>query len=666
MRLLLFCLAIIAHHALAESAPTTKQQDTASKITVGYATGMPHSGDEDFIALHKAFLDSDGERLALKSKRLKHHPLGLYADYYQLRLDLDNADQQTIERFLTREEDSPVINKLRVEWLKLLGENQQWELFDKHYPKVVNGDIELTCYNLQSLSQKNYLLALRDARLLWFDGETLPQNCGTLFDAARSVNVIHEHDIRARLILALELNNVSLATYLADMMNKGSTSLSSEIRKARANPSRYLSKTSLSELDKDKRAIALFALHRLARKNPSLSLSHWNKLSQYFTQSERQYYFGWLGYEAARNLDDRALEWYALSGKAQLNERQLNWRVRAALRALNWHEVLNSINMMPPTQQSDIAWRYWKARAFKELGKHNQAQTLFAPLSVEYNFYGQLAADELADSTAITPTQTGYKPDEQSITTMWKRPDVQRTVALYRTGLRSDALEEWRWVVDDLNDRELLAAAEVARRNKMYDRAIGAADLTTQQHDFSMRYLAPYRNDMKPHVQNNDLDEAWVFGLMRQESRFATHAKSRVGATGLMQIMPSTARWVAQKLRIKNYRKSRLHDLETNMKIGTYYMKTVLSRAGSNEALASAAYNAGPGRAMRWRADRPLEGAIYVESIPFKETRTYVKKVMSNTVFYANQFGAPTSLKQKLGVVPAKENKKQRNKSHAS
>jgi len=666
MRLLLFFLAIIAPHALAESSPPSKQLGTVSKFMAGYSIGTPHSGDEDFIALHKAFLDDDSKRLALIAQRLNDHPLEVYANYYQLRLDLENADPQAIESFLARKEDTPIIDLLRVEWLKLLGENQQWDLFDQHFPQVINGDIELTCYSLQSRSQKNYLLALRDARLLWFDGNTLPQNCGALFELARSISVIHEHDIRARLIAALEINNVSLATYLADLIDKESNSLSPEIRKAAANPHRYLSKLSLSKPDQGERIITLFALHRLAKKNPELSLSHWRKQSHHYTQSEQHYYYGWLGYEAARNLQDRALEWYALSGNSPLNARQLDWRVRAALRVLNWPEVLGSINMMTTTQQSDVAWRYWKARALKELGQHNEAQTLFVPLSVEYNFYGQLAADELVDSPTVNAAQISYKPNEQAITAMWGRPDVQRTVALYRTGLRSEALEEWRWVVDGMPDRELLAAAEVARRNKMYDRAIGAADLTTKQHDFSMRYLAPYRDDMKPHVRKNDLDEAWVFGLMRQESRFAPHAKSGVGATGLMQIMPSTARWVAQKLRLKSYRKSRLHDLDTNLKIGTYYMKTVLSQADSNQTLASAAYNAGPRRAMRWRADRTLEGAIYAESIPFKETRTYVKKVMSNTVFYANQFGVPTSLKQRLGIIPAKKNKKQQGKSHAS
>jgi soluble lytic murein transglycosylase len=224
-------------------------------------------------------------------------------------------------------------------------------------------------------------------------------------------------------------------------------------------------------------------------------------------------------------------------------------------------------------------------------------------------------------------------------------------------GLRSDALEEWRWVLRNFNDRELLTAAEIARRNEMYDRAIGAADLTVNLHDFSLRYLAPYRSELQEHIREHGLDEAWVYGLMRQESRFATGAKSETGASGLMQIMPSTARWVANKLGLKSYRKELIHQLDTNLRIGTYYMKSVLSRSENNPVLASAAYNAGPNRALQWRGDKPLEGAIYAETIPYEETRNYVEKVMSNTVYYADQFGdPPRSLKQRLGFVPAKEN----------
>jgi soluble lytic murein transglycosylase len=221
--------------------------------------------------------------------------------------------------------------------------------------------------------------------------------------------------------------------------------------------------------------------------------------------------------------------------------------------------------------------------------------------------------------------------------------------------LRTDALREWAWVIRNFNDQELIAAAEIARRNEMYDRAINTADKTVLVHDFSLRYLAPYRSAMREHIREYGLEEAWVYGLMRQESRFVTSAKSGVGAAGLMQIMPTTARWIAKKLGLKDYRESLIHQLDTNLTLGTYYMKNMLSSLDDSPVLASAAYNAGPGRARRWRAETPLEGAIYTETIPFDETRDYVKKVMSNTVYYARQFGAPPrSLKQRVGIIAGK------------
>jgi soluble lytic murein transglycosylase len=325
------------------------------------------------------------------------------------------------------------------------------------------------------------------------------------------------------------------------------------------------------------------------------------------------------------------------------------------LRTQDWQEVLIGVNAMSEQQQHDPAWQYWKARALQALGRPVEAREIFAPLSKDFNFYGQLANAELADTPVISKAKSTYKPIQRDINEMLALPSIQRTLALYRVGLRSEALEEWRWVLRNLNDRELLTAAEIARRNEMYDRAIGAAERTVNVHNFGLRYLAPYRSELQAHIREHGLDEAWVYGLMRQESRFATSAKSETGASGLMQIMPSTARWIARKLGLKSYRHALIHQLDTNLRLGTYYMKSVLSQSENSPVLASAAYNAGPSRALQWRGDQPLEGAIYTETIPFEETRDYVKKVMSNTVYYADQFGNPSrSLKQRLGIISAK------------
>ncbi|NOU00444.1 MAG: lytic transglycosylase domain-containing protein [Gallionella sp.] len=403
------------------------------------------------------------------------------------------------------------------------------------------------------------------------------------------------------------------------------------------------------------RVVALFALQRLSKQSSDLASYHWAKLAAYFPANEQQYFYSWLAFEAARKLDDRALQWYKLAEDAPLSELQSAWRVRMALRAQDWPDVLVSINQMSVQQQKEGAWRYWKARALQKLGSPIEARNLFAPLSTEYNFYGQLATDELGSTPVMSAATPSYKPSKEAVSEMMQLPGVQRTLALYRMSLGTDALEEWRWMLRNFNDRELLTAAEVARSNEMYDRAIGAAEKTVNVHDFSMRFLAPYRDALQGHIRDNGLDEAWVYGLMRQESRFVTHARSNVGAAGLMQIMPATARWVAKRLGLKSYRNELIHQLDTNLKLGTYYMKTVLAQFDDSPVLASAAYNAGPGRARQWRGSQPLEGAIYAESIPFDETRDYVKKVMSNTLYYAYQFGAaPRSLKQRMGVIAGK------------
>ena len=611
------------------------------------------ANDADLLAANDAFRAGDRAKLARLAARLKKSPLEVYAAYYQLRLDLERADTRAVRAFLDRPEDTPMIDRLRGEWLKLLADRQQWELFDAEYPRLLNEDTELACDALQSRHRTQPQAALQEARMLWFSGKALPGSCGPLFDAAIAAGIVTEQDIWQRLRLTLEAGNVSLAKSLADRLDP-ERKLSAALSDAAADADRHLEKLTLDKESRGQRVVALFALQRLAKQSPDLAIARWEKLAAEFPEAEQHYFYGWLAYEAARKQDTRALQWYRAAAGSPLNEQQAAWWVRAALRAQDWPAALSAVDAMSPQQQREPAWQYWKARALLGTGKSAEARKLLAPLSTEYHFYGQLAADDLT-VPAMSTAGPGYKPNERDIASMQALPGIQRTLTLYRTGLRTEALKEWSWTLRNFNDQELLTAAEVARRNEMYDRAINAADRTVNMHDFGMRYLAPYRDALQPHIKEQGLDEAWVYGLMRQESRFVTSAKSNVGAAGVMQIMPSTASWIARKLGLKDYRRSLLDQLDTNLKLGTYYMKTVLGWFDDSPVLASAAYNAGPSRARRWRGELPLEGAIYAETIPFDETRDYVKKVMSNTVYYSRQFGAPQkTLKQRMGTVAAK------------
>ena len=617
--------------------------------------------DADFLAARDAFRAGNGVRFNQIAARIKNSPLEPYLAYYRLRLQLETVDTAAIQAFLARPDDTPVIDRLRVEWLKLLGRKKKWDAFAAEYPHLLNADTELSCYALQARRRTQENEALQEARKLWLSGDDdLPDSCTPLFDAALASGLISEADVWLRVRLALEAGNVSLARQLSAKLPPSRRLSAAALNSAAANPQRYLGKAKLDKASEAERRVALFALQRLAKQLPQLAFAQWGKIAVHFNTEEQHYFYAWLGYEAALRQDARALEWFKAADDVPLTDAQHAWRTRAALRALNWQEVRASISSMSPQQQQEGVWRYWNARALKQLGRVDESEKIFFALSTEYNFYGQLAADELDMPVASAAMPASYQPSKEELDAMLARPSTQRTLALYRMDLRTDALREWAWAVRNFDDKQLLTAAEIARRNQMYDRAINTADRTVQLHDFSLRYLAPYRDALRGHILQNKLEEAWVYGLMRQESRFVSQAKSNVGAAGLMQVMPATARWIARKLGMRNYRKKLDSQMEGNLVLGTYYMKTVLGWFDNNPVLASAAYNAGPSRARQWRGDIPLEGAIYTETIPFTETRDYVKKVMSNTVYYAQQFGQPLhSLKQRLGIVAAKNSANQ-------
>ncbi|MBI5436999.1 MAG: lytic transglycosylase domain-containing protein [Nitrosomonadales bacterium] len=618
--------------------------------------GVPIAGDADFLAARDAFRVGDAVRLDRIAARLKNSPLEPYLTYYQLRMRLETADTSTIQAFLARPDETPMIDRMRAEWLELLGKKQQWDALAAEYPRLLSEDTELACYALQARRRLQEGEVLHEARNLWLSGgKELPESCTPLFDAARAGGIINEADVWLRVRLALETGSVSLARQLSAKLPAKRAFPAGTLESVAADPQRYLSKAKLEKASEAQRMVALFALQRLAKQLPQLAYTRWEKIAVYFNADEQHYFYIWLGYEAARALDARALEWFRAAGDAPLTEQQLAWRVRAALRAQDWQEVLASVGRMPPQQQHEGAWRYWRARALKALGQPDEADGMFFVLSKEYNFYGQLAAEEISEAFVSSIMPAGYQPGKEELSAMLAQPAIQRTLALYRMDLRTDAANEWTWAMRNFDDKQLLIASEIARRNEMYDRAINAANRTVQLHDFSLRYLAPYREALHGHIQQHGLEEAWVYGLMRQESRFVTLAKSNTGATGLMQVMPATARWLARKLGMKNYRHPLIRQTETNLTLGMYYLKSMLEMFDNNPVLASAAYNAGPTRARQWRGDKPLEGAIYAETIPFDETRDYVKKVMSNTVYYAQLFGQPPrSLKQRLGVIEGK------------
>ncbi|HET8609494.1 MAG TPA: transglycosylase SLT domain-containing protein [Burkholderiales bacterium] len=608
------------------------------------------SQDDDFLAARDAFRDGDAATLARYAAQLKGYLLEPYVEYWQIKRNLDQATADEVRAVLNdAKNDGPLEQEIRADWLEQLGKNEQWDLFAAEYPKLLNPNTELQCYWLQTrlAARSKDDEAVSEARDLWLTGKRLPESCDTVFELLAQQGDLPQSAIWKRLRLALKHVNTVLARQIGTYLPDGEAPSSRALKRAASSPLTYL-RRHLHLESRAGRELAIFAVEQIARSSPESAAAQWEKLGPAFPAADRDYVWGRIGFHAALQHDPQALEWY---GHAHhLSGVELAWKARAALRAGNWPAVLAAIDAMSPQERSVDAWRYWKARALKAQGKTADADALLVPLSAEFGFYAQLATEELG--RPITLPRTNYTPSDKDIEAVSDLPGIQRALAFYRLDLRYNGTKEWVWAIRGFGDKKLLAAAELARRNHIYDRAINTANKTIALHDVDIRFLAPYRDVLKAFSERQQLSLPWVYGLIRQESRFIADIRSSAGAAGLMQLMPGTAKWIAKKLGIQHFHWGEITEPKVNANFGTFYLRHVLDLLNDNPVLASAGYNAGPNRARRWVGDKPMEGAIYIETIPFSETRRYVKKVMSNTVYYAYLFNAQDpSLKQLLGVI---------------
>lgn len=610
------------------------------------------SPQDDFVAAKDAYNGRDTTALASYSSRLhaQNYLLAPYVDYWALLLHLDQADPNEVKTFLARFGDYPFADRVRTEWLKQLGKNANWPVFFEEYPKQSLDDTAVSCYALLGRARQGDQSALDEARPLWFTSKMQPDNCDDLFASMIKFGTLSAEDIWARVRLALGENRITVAKAVLQQMPGFERTSLKYLDTAYKNPQRALEKKLFTTKTRLGRELNLYALEQVSRAQPDLAIDVWQRLKPAYSVKDQHYLWGRMAMHAARRHDPQALEWYGDAGDTPLDANQLAWKARAALRIQAWPALLDAIAAMPREMQDDAAWRYWRGRALKEQGQVVAANKVLLPLSRERTYYGLLAEEEMGDVMSTPPES--YTASKADMVAVNRLPGIQRALELHRLDMQWEARTEWARVIRTLDDRLLIAAAELAFEEEWYDVAINTADKTTLVHDFELRYPTPYREVMQNYVRENGLDEAWVYGLIRQESRFISYARSGVGARGLMQVMPTTAKWIANRLGIKGYNHGMINQLETNIQFGTHYLRYVLDRMGGQSLMATAAYNAGPGRALRWADEKPMEGAIYAETIPFSETRNYVQKVMSNAYFYAHQLGTRIdTIKGRLGTV---------------
>jgi soluble lytic murein transglycosylase len=617
------------------------------------ARAAPVSLDERFLAAREAFRQGQYARLVENARELRGHVLEPYVEYYQLRMRLEELPVEPVREFLARQSGTYIADLLRRDWLRTLGRRGEWTLFEAGEPGLVADDRDIACYALEARRRRGDREVLAEFRAHWAAPRDLPEGCAAIATAAIASGSLGGRQVWERARMLLEAGQLTAAKRTLALLPADEAPAARTIDAIQAKPNGFVE--SADKLDLGKRAnreLLLFAFARAARSDPEQAIGYWQgKLRARLPAEDQAWVWAQIATAAAKRHDPRAPGWFALAEGAPLTDEQREWRVRAALRAEEWGSVRAAIRDMPAAQRDDPAWRYWEGRALRALGQKGAGDAAFERIAGAPHFYGKLALEEL-DLPLAVPPRAG-DPTAEELAAAAANVGLQRSLALFRLGLRTEAVYEWNWALRGMDDRQLLAAAEFARRNELWDRAINTANRTVELHDFNIRFLAPYRSVFAERAGAHGLEDAWVLGLVRQESRFIVNARSVAGASGLMQLMPATARWIAKQSGMHDFSPARVTDIEVNVALGTSYLKYVLDELDGSPVLASAGYNAGPGRARRWKADRPLEGAIYAETIPFNETRDYVKQVMSNTMYYAALYGRDQRpLKQRLGVIP--------------
>ena len=610
--------------------------------------GVNSNADDDvFLQLRDAVRQNDTNKAAALAARLPNYQIPGYVDYYRLKPRLGTATPPEVLAYLAKYQGMAIADRMRNDWLLELGRQRDWANFDREFPLfVLKDDTQVKCYALQSRIAKGENVAA-DARALLLSPPGYGDGCGGLLAQLAQSNQFSQNDLLTQLRLAGEQHATGPAKRIALLLGASDTRAAQAVDVPALAMARGIGD---SRADHE---LYLVAVGRMARTSVKLASVALEKNTPRLTPEEVSLGWASIALAASMTLSPDAYDYWKRTTGTPLSNDQAAWKTRIALRRGDWKMVRATIEAMPANQRLENTWTYWLARSLaSSTDGRALAQPMFARIAEQNSFYGQLAMEELGQLISIPPGPVALTPAE--LAQPGANPDLRRALKFFSMRLRFEGTREWNWALRSMNERQLLAAAEFARQNNILDRMVNTSERTRTEFDYTQRFPAPHNDLVHPTTQSLNLDKAWVYGLIRQESRFIVDAQSGVGASGLMQVMPATGKFVAAKIGLTDFVHGMLNDLRTNITLGANYMNMVLANADGSQVLATAAYNAGPGRSRTWRAtlDQPMEGAIFIESIPFSETRGYVRNVMSNATNYAALFDRkPQSLKARIGTV---------------
>lgn len=592
-----------------------------------------------FLDAEQALIRHDRARFWSLLATLHDYPLYPYLRFQDISERLDNVSEKEIMSFIGAFPDSPVSSRMRYKWLHHLAKKSDWNRFIHAYEEL--GSTELACYyHTARINAGNYRPDEKEIEKIWLSGNSLPDSCDPVIAYWHGHHMLNTSLVWARILNAFDKNNFSLAKYLFRYLPAEEAEWLTTLHRIRKQPEDAFTLNLIKTSHPYRNRILRYAMYRLVRSDPEAATSFWKSARKLDTLPPE--FVVWADRMIAQHLAYRfhpdTLSWIEKIPEDSLGERLKEWRIRVSLYNENWRDVLAGIEKLPVQKQQSNQWRYWKARALRELDFPDDANKIYTQLANTRTYEGFLSADLISNGYRYDHKKLNYS--EKTRQALLDNKGIQRAIELHRLNRAQDARREWFRATSGLNDEQFVAAADIAYGLSWYDRAIFMAAKSSQRNDLEVRFPLAYLENIKQNTRGKDIDPAWALALIRQESAFVPDARSRANAMGLMQLMPKTARYVAKRFNIQYSNTSELHDTNLNIKLGIHYLQYVYERFHNHPVLTIAAYNAGPNRVAQWLPkDRTLPADIWIETIPFSETRNYLRNILAYIAVYEKRLG---------------------------
>jgi soluble lytic murein transglycosylase len=588
--------------------------------------------------------------------QLDDYPVQAYLKYDDLRRRIHRASEQEVTQFLVDHEDYPFNYHLRAKWLKVLARRNDWRNYLLYYDG--RESTKYKCLSFQARLNLELDQGINEEiKGVWLRGYSQPSECDQAFEYFLDTYPGAEEVIWLRIDKAFKARRPSLARYLGKKLDADGQAIVDTWYQAHIRPERFLNHLPALDDEIRTRQIIVHAIDRLARKNSLSALELWTELEfgYEFDAAQKQQLDLRIALSAAYQHHSIAGELLSSLPAESKNDQAHLWLARIYLRNQNWQGLVNTVEAMPDHLRQENEWQYWLARAFESLDYSVKSSEKFGVMAVKSSYYGFLAADKMKLPYRIEQENAAVIEDIVELEFLRTHPHLLRARELYFLGRTIDARREWFQALRHLDAEQIRQAAVLASSWKWYDGAIRTVAKTSHRTDYSLRFPMPYRQEVFDHAEIKKLDPSVIYGVMRRESLFDPLARSPVGALGLMQLMPSTARYVARSLGMERPGKRDILEVSNNINFGTQYFRTVLNQFENNVSLAAAAYNAGPLNVKNWLPQSDVMSAdLWVETVPFKETRNYVQAVLAYATVFDKSLGRDTLISSRMDDIKPK------------